>query len=303
MPQSLIIRYRGNRLHVLFKLAAVYVIHFDLIKKYLTGYCLHTSTLKTCLIEDFQNLNTLLELKVLALIGKLLTGPWIKRFYKNHEDGLHHLDAFSDIKRCSSRVEDLVSLDVIRIGGLKEDFFGDPIEKTDRAIWDEDVDIHDFSQVMKGVLNSTLEVIMRQYKTYFEMTWDDSTREKLSSARTHNMDSEEVMDMFSAMQERAPAATLLYISSKIRAKKTKTVNYLHKHPDSETVIMQAVPIAAKFRRKTQKSVADLQKEMSRRIIEKQQKKSQVDRKKMEKQVIELMSTADADLSLFPSHPR
>ena len=41
----------------------------------------------------------------------------------------------------------------------------------------------------------------------------DDIRSKLNSARTHNMDSEEVMDMFSASQVRAPRATLLFISS------------------------------------------------------------------------------------------
>ena len=75
LPQSLIIRYRGNRLHILFKLAAIYIVHYKQIKLYLTTRCLHTSSLKTGLIQDFENPVTYMELKVLAVLGKLLTGP------------------------------------------------------------------------------------------------------------------------------------------------------------------------------------------------------------------------------------
>ena len=63
----------------------------------------------------------------------------------------------------------------------------------------------------------------------------DDLRSKLASARTHNMDSEEVMGMFSAGQARAPRATLLFISSKIRARKNNTLKFILSHPESALV--------------------------------------------------------------------
>ena len=119
------------------------------------------------------------------------------------------------------------------------------------------------------------------------MNVTEEIKQKLDSARTHNIDSEEVMGMFSANQSRAPHATLLFISSKIKAKKNNTLAYLSSHPESETLVRKAVTVGAKLRRCTQKSVAELQSELSTRIANKMQKKEQGER--MEKKVKEVMA--------------
>ena len=70
LPQSLIVRYRGNRLHVLFKLAATYITHYTDMKTYLTKRCLNNSELKTCLIKDYiDDPTTKLQLRVLAIVA------------------------------------------------------------------------------------------------------------------------------------------------------------------------------------------------------------------------------------------
>ena len=125
--------------------------------------------------------------------------------------------------------------------------------------------------------------------------------EKLSSARTHNMDSEEVMGMFSANQVRAPHASLLFTSSKIRAKNKKTLEFLSEHPDVEITLKKAVPAAAKLRQRVRKSVADLQKEMLQRIMDKIKTIDQSNRKEMERQVLHLLSSENPDyVGAFPS---
>ena len=68
----------------------------------------------------------------------------------------------------------------------------------------------------------------------------DDLRSKLASARTHNMDSEEVMGMFSAGQARAPRAMLLFISSKIRARKNHTLEFIQSHPEYERIVKTSV---------------------------------------------------------------
>ena len=97
LPQSLVIRYRGNRLYVLFKLAATYISHYEDVMTYLQTRCLHNSELKTSLIKDFADPETKLQLQVLALLGKMRTGPWMKLFYRSQEKQLHHMDAFDAI--------------------------------------------------------------------------------------------------------------------------------------------------------------------------------------------------------------
>ena len=53
-----------------------------------------------------------------------------------------------------------------------------------------------------------LDVLNRQYARYFSM---DIT-EKTQSARSHNIDAEDIMGLFSAAQKRAPNATLCFLS-------------------------------------------------------------------------------------------
>lgn len=296
LPQSLLARYRGNRLHVLFKLAATHITYYDEIKLYLTTRCLNTSTLKSALIEDFCTPSAYLQLKCLAVLGKLLTGPWMKRFYRNNHE-LHHMDAFVAIKGCFERVKELASQEVIHLESLTVDFFGEDLVKDQKNIWTSDVPNDQFSEMLKSLLAATMQVIQNQYKRYYEMEdMSHDELQKLNTARTHNMDSEELMGMFSALHARAPRATLIFNSSKIRAKKNKTFQYLKSCPNAEQLVQNSITAAAKLKRNTQKSVLELQKELSARIADKMQKKQNTDRRKTEKKVKDLMKMANADFS-------
>ena len=65
-------------------------------------------------------------------------------------------------------------------------------------VWLPAADIIQFSERFKAVLTATMSVIQRQYQRYYAMEVSEDVTSKLESARTHNMDSEEVMGMFSA---------------------------------------------------------------------------------------------------------
>ena len=302
LPQSLVIRYRGNRLHVVFKLAATYICHYEDVMTYLKTRCLHNSELKTSLIEDFADPETKLQLQVLAVLGKMLTGPWMKLFYRSQEKQLHHMDAFDAVKSCYSRMEFQQSKKEIVLEEITTDFFGNAIDCTiDKKVWLPAANINKFSVRFKAVLTATMSVIQRQYQRYYAMEVSEDVTSKLESARTHNMDSEEVMGMFSAGQSRAPRATLLFLSSKIRAKKNKTLPYLLSHPEAERRVMQSVPAAAKLRRQAQTSAAELQTELSRQIAGKMQKKKTIERRKLEDKVKQLLDQPNGDYATtFPS---
>ena len=51
-------------------------------------------------------------------------------------------------------------------------------------------------------------------------------KEETASARLHNTDSEELLGMFTDAKRRCPKATTCNISSKLRFKKNRTVDYL-----------------------------------------------------------------------------
>src|ERR1700729_298620 len=82
-------------------------------------------------------------------------------------------------------------------------------------------------------LKAIIKVIERQYGDQRDMVVNEELRVQTESARCHNMDAEEVIGMFSAYQERSPNATLCYLSSKLRARKNRTVEYLDNMGEAE----------------------------------------------------------------------
>ena len=63
-----------------------------------------------------------MELKVLGVLGEMLTGPWLKRFYRNSEKQSHHMDAFDEIKLCLKCIEEYLCKATVSIKTLKGRF-------------------------------------------------------------------------------------------------------------------------------------------------------------------------------------
>ena len=69
-------------------------------------------------------------------------------------------------------------------------------------------------------------VLERQYKRHFNIDLTAKLAEEMRSARSNNIDAEEIMGMFSALKMKSPNATICFMSSKIRSIKNCTVDYL-----------------------------------------------------------------------------
>ncbi|XP_050405543.2 uncharacterized protein LOC126821183 isoform X1 [Patella vulgata] len=80
---GVIVRYVGNRFHIIFHLAGVVIHLYDKLCLYFHKMCNNQTTLRSALLKDLQNTTIVLELRVLGLLGKLLTGPWMVKFYAN----------------------------------------------------------------------------------------------------------------------------------------------------------------------------------------------------------------------------
>ena len=89
LPRGLIPRYRGNRLHVLFHIAGILFHHHKLFMKLLENGSACGGPRKA-LYASFDTTIAHVELQVLGLIGKLLTGPWKKRFYTSSNADIDH---------------------------------------------------------------------------------------------------------------------------------------------------------------------------------------------------------------------
>ena len=77
LPHGIIPQYRGNRLHILFHICIQY--HSMLIKLFETGTS--CGGLRSSILANFVTDTVQVEMQVLGLIGKILTGPWMKAFY------------------------------------------------------------------------------------------------------------------------------------------------------------------------------------------------------------------------------
>ena len=100
------------------------------------------------------------------------------------------------------------------------------VDTTLKNLREPPLDEEQFRDMIKGCLEGIIEVLERQYKKYFECEITEQLRKETESARSHNIDAEEIMGMFSATKKKSPNATLCYISCKMRALKNRTLKYL-----------------------------------------------------------------------------
>ena len=139
---------------------------------------------------------------------------------------------------------------------MKVDLFGRDLNSSDRTlILLRELPLEDriklFTQMMKAILQSTAQVLERQYRKYFDLTITNKLREETLSPRSPNIDAEKVTGMFSALLDRAPHATVSYLSGKIRSKKNRSMEYLDNlsHGQREHVIQFVIPVARNRNRK------------------------------------------------------
>ncbi|KAK2168746.1 hypothetical protein LSH36_14g00031 [Paralvinella palmiformis] len=101
-------------------------------------------------------------------------------------------------------------------------------------------------------------------------------RLETKSARSHNMDAEEVIGMFSAAKQKATNATTCFLSCKTRAQNNRTVDYLNglEKDKRDKIIIQAIQIGGKQRTKRRMKQKDLEIEALRRQAEKGRQETQ-----------------------------
>ena len=225
LPRGILPRYRGNRLHILFHNAAVLIEHHEAFSELLKdGTTL--GGLRSSLQKDFSNKITIVELQVLGIIGKHLTGPWMTKFYTAADSDISHVDAIELVKQVIASLKEMLQ-DPLQILSSTKDFLGQDIALGNTLAKLRAIPHHpQFVAMMSSCLQAIIDVLERQYSKYFTLEITEKLREETASVRCHNIDSEELMGMFSASQKKAPNATLCFLSARMRACKNKTVDYL-----------------------------------------------------------------------------
>ena len=114
-----------------------------------------------------------------------------------------------------------------------------------------------------------------------------------STARTHNIDAEEVMGMLSAALIRAPSTQISFISAKIRAQKNKTLSFLDALPEDEVekIVKKATKLGHQVQQHCRSQQSKLLVELSKRQAMKQASKDTADRNKLGKELSSLSGAA------------
>ncbi len=112
--------------------------------------------------------------RLLGLIGKLLTGPWMARFYTSLDTQVNHIDGIGIVKNVVTVLKQYVESPHTVLTTMT-DFFGNVLQKSmpekpdmtlqslQIAPFDEDA----FSSMMGSALTAVIVVLERQYERYF----------------------------------------------------------------------------------------------------------------------------------------
>ncbi len=76
----------------MFKIAGVLVEHRDFFLDLLKSGT-SCGGLRACILEDLKKDTAQMELLVLGLLGKHLTGPWMQMFYTSADNKINHVQA------------------------------------------------------------------------------------------------------------------------------------------------------------------------------------------------------------------
>ena len=190
LPRGLLPRYRGNRLHVLFHICGILTQHYDLIAHFLRHGAVSCFGLQAAILSDFNTAVAKDEMRVLCIIGKLLTGPWMTKFDTSVSEQVSHVEGIAVVRS----VIDTISMTIaqpLNVLHTTNDFLGNTLPSSDETLQKlREKPVHEslFITMMKECLTTTVVVLQRQYERYFNTDITEQLKEETESARTHNID-------------------------------------------------------------------------------------------------------------------
>jgi len=240
ISKGAIVRYVGNRFHVLFHLCAqIYMIR-DSLKKYLTSYACNSSQYRQCILDDLGNEITIKELQVGALLGKVLTGPWMKVLYRKSMNNLE-----------TSKILQIVMDNLRRL------------LRTPRLLWDVDFKLFETEyesgrpgehsllvgeepdstslQIATVALEEIIKTLERQLDRYIDGELSNPTEEQIvqaTNSTADNIAAESILGLADNLARRAPNSTYAHLTSKTMFSINHTQSYLS--ADTSDLICAAV---------------------------------------------------------------
>ena len=179
------------------------------------------------LVTDYSRPLAHAEFQTIGIMSRLLSAPWMSRFYRNPERSFTYVEAFKQVRHVIMRLTEIHENEKLDVNAIHNDLFGDPINKSAQPdMWRVDAG----SQVptfLRALASTIKDVLVRQYRDMLSLNDEelDKLASETSNVRMNNIGCEELVGLFSAIKERAPNGSLLFYSAKIKAKKTTLYNF------------------------------------------------------------------------------
>ena len=295
IPPQMFARYVGNRLHVMFHMGGVVIHYLNDFCDYLKHHCKKDSS-RRYILSNLEKPAVLSQLQALGLVGKLVTGPWMKLLYKNEAE-FSNLQCADFFKTAESMMSSWPLNPLLMLTAEKDVFAQplslDPILESLREASHEGLKL-----ALDAIIPSLLAVIQKQLEPYLTGALSNPSPDlidRTASSTPHNIWAERVVGMTCQLWKRCPMAKISFLDAKIKAKTNHTMDWL----DSKDVLTQdkMVSYARKRARMLRKERKGIEKSIDEEIVGRMQDtahaRNETDRKKMEKQ----LKAAAADRSL------
>ncbi|XP_065660401.1 uncharacterized protein LOC136084235 [Hydra vulgaris] len=212
-------------------MAGVAIFHLQLLKSFLQKH--DKNVVSEALFGNIGKDGIIFQLQALGLIGKIITGPWMKLVYGNvlQKSNLELVPMFQichqRITQMKQSSNDLLSTD-LDIFGQKIVF--DEVHKSLLKI----TDITLLNKITSPFLSSIECVIHRQLHNYISGPLSNPTEKILKdtlSAPANNMHAERALGMTDCLLRKAPNGTIGYLDSKVKAKLNHTLQWIESKPE------------------------------------------------------------------------
>jgi hypothetical protein len=199
----------------MFKIASTFVQHHSLLQQFFSEGT-SCGGLRPSINKDFASETAFLQFCALAVIGQMLTSPWLKTFYRDAEKQPTYAEAIVIVKGVMAELRSISNpLDLLQ---RPTDLFGLPVPSDAPRVRQHSArcDQDKLKSLLLDLLSACTNVIQRQYGELLDASIEEQFATETRSSRTHNIIAEELVGMFSAAKARSPHATTDFHSSRIR---------------------------------------------------------------------------------------
>ncbi|GFS09121.1 hypothetical protein ElyMa_004774800 [Elysia marginata] len=245
-------------MHILFHLGGIL---FAQKSNLLSFVGTHKTGLKGDLKVDLENPLITVQLQALGLVGKVITGPWMTKFYSNKSN----LDMVPRIKEGKDFL-DMWCEDPSKVAHPEQNIFGEPLNPSDDPVLSALIGAENITltNVLSKLLTAIRSVFVRQLSRYLDPAdLAELSEQQLlaaSSAPSHNMASERALGMADAQWKSAPNATKGFLNGKVKSNLNKTLEWLEQRSDREELVSFAVSEGYQARQRDNKRKAVLERD-------------------------------------------